>query len=99
MQDQPQVLRTYGFLNFLLQGYERDQATFLLIYSSFAPDISLFYLFIYLFIYIYIFIYLFIYLFIYSGTSNSGHFRRPTLVAVALEVTVVGRFYYRYIFY
>ena len=29
---------------------------------------------------------------IYSGTSNSGHFRGPSLMAVALEVTVVGRF-------
>ena len=28
----------------------------------------------------------------FSGTSNSGHFRGPSLVAVALEVTVVGRF-------
>ena len=35
----------------------------------------------------------------YNGTSNSGHFRGPSLVAVALEVTVVGRFYYMYIFY
>lgn len=35
----------------------------------------------------------------YSETSNSGHFRRPSLVAVALEVTVVGRFYYMYLFY
>ena len=30
---------------------------------------------------------------------NSGHFRGPSLVAVALEVTVLGRFYYMYIFY
>ena len=35
----------------------------------------------------------------YSGISNSDHFRGPSLVAVALEVTVVGRFYYMYIFY
>ena len=35
----------------------------------------------------------------YSGTSNSGHSRGPSLVVVALEVTVVGRFYYMYIFY
>ena len=35
----------------------------------------------------------------YSGTSNSGHFRGPSLVAVALEVTVLGGFYYMYIFY
>ena len=35
----------------------------------------------------------------YNGTSNSGHFRGPSLVAVALEMTVVGRFYYMYIFY
>ena len=35
----------------------------------------------------------------YSVTSNSGHFRGPSLVAVALEVTVVGRFYYMSIFY
>ena len=28
----------------------------------------------------------------YSGNSNSSHFRGPSLVAVALEVTVVGRF-------
>ena len=59
------MLRTYGFLNFLLQRYLGDQATFLLIQinSNFAPDIYLFvYLCIYLFIYV--FIYLFIYLFI-----------------------------------
>ena len=35
---------------------------------------------------------------IYSGTFNRGHFRGPSLVTVALEVTVVGRFYYMYIF-
>ena len=28
----------------------------------------------------------------YSGTSNSGHFWGRSLVAVALEMTVVGRF-------
>ena len=33
-----------------------------------------------------------------SGTFNSDHFRGPVLVTVALEVTVVGRFYYMYIF-
>ena len=60
------MLRTYGFLNFLLQRYLGDQATFLLIQinSNFAPDIYLsVYLCIYLFIYV--FIYLFIYLFSY----------------------------------
>ena len=69
LQNQPQVLRTYGFLNFLLQRYLGDQATFLLINSSFASDIFLFYyiLFIYLFIYLlmYLFIYVWIYLFIF----------------------------------
>ena len=35
----------------------------------------------------------------YSGTSNSGHFRGPNPVAVALEVTVVGIFYNMYTFY
>ena len=35
----------------------------------------------------------------YSGTSNNGHFRAPSLVAVVLEVAVVGRFDYMYIFY
>ena len=35
----------------------------------------------------------------YSGISNSDHFRGPSLVAVALEVTVVGRFQYMYICY
>ena len=33
----------------------------------------------------------------YIGTSNSGHFQGPRLVAVALEVAVVGRFYYVYV--
>ena len=36
--------------------------------------------------------------FVYNGTSNSGHFRGPSLVAVALDMTVEGRFY-MYIFY
>ena len=72
MQNQPQVLQTYGFLNFLLQRYLGGQATFLLINANFGPDIFLFYLFIYLFIYsfvclfIYLFIYLFVYLFMYE---------------------------------
>ena len=36
----------------------------------------------------------------FSGAaSDGGHFWRPSLVAVALEVSVVGRFYYMYIFY
>ena len=35
----------------------------------------------------------------YSGTSNSDQFWGPSLVAIALEVSVVGRFYYVYIFY
>ena len=60
------MLRTYGFLNFLLQRYLGDQATFLLIDFNFTPDIFLFYSFIYLLIYLfYLFIYLVIYLFIY----------------------------------
>ena len=56
MQNQPQVLRTYGFLNFLLQRYLGDQATFLLINLNFSPDIFLFYLFIYLFICLFIYL-------------------------------------------
>ena len=35
----------------------------------------------------------------YSGTSNRGHFPGPSLMAVALGVTDVGRFYYMHIFY
>ena len=35
----------------------------------------------------------------YSGTSNSGHFGGPSLVAVALEVTDVWRFYMNILFY
>ena len=57
------MLRTYGFLHFLLQRYPGDQATFLLINSDFAPNIVLFYLFIYVFVYL--FMYEYIYLFIY----------------------------------
>ena len=34
----------------------------------------------------------------YSGTSNSGHFGGPSLVAVALEVTDVWRFYMNILF-
>ena len=36
----------------------------------------------------------------FSGAaSDGGHFWEPSLVGVALEVSVVGRFYYMYIFY
>ena len=37
--------------------------------------------------------------YIYSGTSNSGHFGGPSLVAVALEVTDVWRFYMNILFF
>ena len=60
------MLRTYGFLNFVLQRYLGDQATFLLINSNFAPYIFLFYICIYIYIYIYIYICLFVYLFMYE---------------------------------
>ena len=36
---------------------------------------------------------------VYSGTINSGHFGGPSVVAVVLEVAVVGRFYYIYLFH
>ena len=56
MQNYPQVLRTYGFLNFLQQRYLGDQTTFLLINSNFAPDIFYFILFIYSFMYLFIYL-------------------------------------------
>ena len=59
-QNQPQVLRAYGFLIFLLQQYLGEQATFLLTNSNFAPGIYL-----YIYLLIYLFIYLFMYLFVY----------------------------------
>ena len=69
MQNQPRLLRKYGFLNFLLQRYQGDQAKFLLINSNFTPDILFIYLVSYLFIYL--FIYLFMYLFIYLWMNVS----------------------------
>ena len=60
------------------------------------------YIYIYIYIYVYIYIYIYIYScdssYIYSGTSNSGHFGGPSLVAVALEVTDVWRFYMNILF-
>ena len=69
------MLRTYSFLNFLLQRYLRDKATFFLVYSNFAPDIFLFYLFIFLFIYLFIYlsISLLIYVFIYLCMNVSTY--------------------------
>ena len=60
------MVRTYGFLTFLLQRYLGKQASFLLVNSNFAQDIF-FILFIYIFTYLFIrlFTYLFMYLFIY----------------------------------
>ena len=58
LPNQPQVLRTYGFLNFLLQRYLGDQATFLLINSSFASDIFLFYYILFIYLFTYVFVYL-----------------------------------------
>ena len=73
MQNQLQVMRTYGFPYFLLQRYFGDQATFLLTDLNSAPGLS-FYLFIYSFIYLFIYslMYLFIFLFMYVSIYFSS---------------------------
>ena len=90
MQIQPQVLQTYGFLNFLQHRYPKDQVTFLLIQILLQIFVHLFIIYLFIHLFIYLFMYLFIYLCIIYLFSFFHLYRKLRCDRETLRLSLVG---------